>query len=455
MKKKILIIISSKYYIKYLTLNSFQILKKKYDVIFALKKNIYKNKKNYKFYELNSNNNLILRYFDLIRLRSLSKIKSLTIPLLLRFPTFQYYKTIFHEKNHTFPLLYYFKDFFIKKIFYLILSNFLLFKLYKKFLLIKIKDKTEIDILIEKIKPDLIIYPTHFIEPDMIYINRSSQIVNSKTYFIVDNWDNLTSKAAVIKKADYLGVWGEQSKQHAIKYYNYKPKDIFLLGNNRIDKYFQYRKKKYKNIININKPYILFLGTNLLFREELNCLKILDQKINQKKLSLNLKIVYRIHPQLQENLRKEFKNVKLKNIKINTPEKKISFLKTKNLFKNKNQSKEYFPLIQNAKYLMGMTVTTVTLEGFIFGKNYILLDCFDEQTVHVSNTINKYSEYHKGIEKIEIFKKVRTFDDLFKFIKVNKKKINQKKIDKQIDYFYYNKNKNYQKKIVDSVNKIL
>ena len=67
MKKKILIIISSKYYIKYLTLNSFQILKKKYDVIFALKKNIYKNKKNYKFYELNSNNNLILRYFDLIR----------------------------------------------------------------------------------------------------------------------------------------------------------------------------------------------------------------------------------------------------------------------------------------------------------------------------------------------------------------------------------------------------
>ena len=104
---------------------------------------------------------------------------------------------------------------------------------------------------------------------------------------------------------------------------------------------------------------------------------------------------------------------------------------------------------------MGMTVTTVTLEGFIFSKNYILLDCFDKQTVHVSNTINKYSEYHKGIEKIEIFKKVRTFDDLFKFIKVNKKKINQKKIDKQIDYFYYKKNKNYQKKIIFKENKIL
>ena len=318
-KKKVLIIISSKYYIKYLTLDSFQILKKKYDVFFALKKKSFKKEKNYKFYELNCNNKLILRYFDLIRLRYLKKIKSLTIPLLLRFPTFQIYKKVFFEKNHFSPLLFYFKNFFIKKIFYLILSNFLFFELYKKFLSIKIKKKTELDILIEKIRPHLIIYPTHFIEPDMIYINRSAQLINSKTYYIVDNWDNLTSKAAMLKKADYLGVWGEQSKQHAIKYYNYRPKDIFLLGNNRIDKYFHYRKKKYRNIINIKKPYVLFLGTNLLFREELKCLKILDQK------NLNLKIIYRIHPQLQENYRKEFTNIKFKNVEINIPEKKFYF----------------------------------------------------------------------------------------------------------------------------------
>ena len=168
--------------------------------------------------------------------------------MLLRFPTYQYYKTIFFEKSHTFPILYYLKNFFIKKMFYLILSNYLFFKLYKKFLLIKIKKKTEIETSIEKVKPNLIVYPTHLIEADMIYINRSAKLINSKTYFIVDNWDNLTSKAAMLQKSDYLGVWGEQSKHHAVKYYNYNPKNIFLLGNNRIDKYFEYRKKKYKNI---------------------------------------------------------------------------------------------------------------------------------------------------------------------------------------------------------------
>ena len=100
---------------------------------------------------------------------------------------------------------------------------------------------------------------------------------------------------------------------------------------------------------------------------------------------------------------------------------------------------------------MGMTVTTVTLEGFIFGKSYILLDCFDEQNSYVSNIINKYSEYHKGIDKVEIFKRVKTYSDFFNFLKKGNKKISQKKIDKQTNFFYYNKITNYQLKILKTV----
>ena len=455
MKKKILVIISSKQYSKYLTLKSFQKLKKKYDVFFAVKKNGNKKKNKFYFYKLNSNNKHILRYLDLIRLRSSKKIRSLTSPLLFRFPTFRFYKTVFFEKNHKFPLLIYLRSFLIKNVLYFIFSNFFFFKIYEKFLLKKIKEKTEIEILIEKIKPDLIIFPTHYIEADMIYINRSAKLSKSKTFYIVDNWDNLTTKAAMLQKANYLGVWGEQSKKHAIKYYNYKSKDVFLLGNNRIDKYFTYRKKKYKNIIRINKPYILFLGTNLLFREELKSLQILDEKISQNNFNLNLKIIYRFHPQLSEKFRSDFFKIKFKNIEINIPRGKFSFLGEKNLIRQKTQSKDYFPLIQNARYLMGMTVTTVTLEGFIFGKSYILLDCLDKQNSHVSNIINKYSEYHKGIDKVEIFKRVKSYSDFFNFLNKGNKKISQKKIDKQINFFYYNKITNYKLKILKTVDKIL
>ena len=44
LKKKILVILSSEYYNKYFNLNSFQKLDKKYDLIFALKKKIFKKK---------------------------------------------------------------------------------------------------------------------------------------------------------------------------------------------------------------------------------------------------------------------------------------------------------------------------------------------------------------------------------------------------------------------------
>ena len=453
-KKKILVILSSKYYNKYLDLNSFRNLENKYDVIFALKESHFKKKNNFMYYRLNSNSKYVIRYLFLIQLRSLKKIKSLITSLLFRFPTYKFYKIFFYEKNHKSPFLFYIKYFFLKKIFYKILSYFPFFQLYKKFLFFKIKKKTEIDFLIEKIKPHLIIYPTHFLEAEMVYINRSAELSNSKTFYIVDNWDNLTTKAAMLKKADYLGVWGEQSKKHAINFHNYKSKNIFLLGNNRIDKYFQYRKKKYPNILKIKKPYILYLGSTFLFREELECLKILDKKIDKFKLNYNLKIIYRLHPQLDKNFKKEFTKIKFKNIHINFPSNDFSHIKDRNLKRNKIQSRDYFPLIQNAKYLMGMLITTVTIEGFIFGKNYIILDFVDEKNAHISNILKKFSEHPKGIDKIEICKRVKTYDEFFKYINKRNKKIGQKKIDKQVNYYYYNQINNYQMKIMQCVDKI-
>ena len=146
----------------------------------------------------------------------------------------------------------------------------------------------------------------------------------------------------------------------------------------------------------------MYLGSTFLFREELECLKILDKKIDKFKLNYNLKIIYRLHPQLDKNFKKEFTKIKFKNIHINFPSNDFSHIKDRNLKRNKIQSRDYFPLIQNAKYLMGMLITTVTIEGFIFGKNYIILDFVDEKNAHISNILKKFSEHPKGIDKIEI-----------------------------------------------------
>ena len=55
---------------------------------------------------------------------------------------------------------------------------------------------------------------------------------------------------------------------------------------------------------------------------------------------------------------------------------------------------------------MGLTVTTVTLEGFIFGKHYLLLDCMNGKNAHISDTIKKYSEYQKELIKLIFLKEL-------------------------------------------------
>ena len=134
LKKKILVILSSEYYNKYFNLNSFQKLDKKYDLIFALKKKIFKKKNKFRFYKLDRNNKYIIRYLKLIKLRSLRKIPSLYTSLQFSFPSYKTYKSLFFQKDHKFPFLFYIKNYFFINILFKILSNFPFFQFYKKFL---------------------------------------------------------------------------------------------------------------------------------------------------------------------------------------------------------------------------------------------------------------------------------------------------------------------------------
>ena len=56
---------------------------------------------------------------------------------------------------------------------------------------------------------------------DLVRICENSK---TKTYFIIDNWDNLSSKTVFIKKPDFIGVWGKQNKKPCQRNSGYKKK---------------------------------------------------------------------------------------------------------------------------------------------------------------------------------------------------------------------------------------
>jgi hypothetical protein len=462
-KKKILIFLPGTTYLKYLHTDAFRDLKKDFRIVLALnhkRKKTFENKYLKKidyFYSIDKFlKNFIIRYLDLIRIRTKKIIPSFKVPLYFRFPSYKFFLIIYNDKKNLFPFMVYLKKFYFRSIFYKILSRSFFFILYKKFTEFLLNKNNEINKIIELEKPNLIIYPTHFIEADLLIILKKCEKDKINNFFIIENWDNLTTKAAISIKPKNLGVWGRQSKNHALDNFNYNSKNVFPLGNCRIHEYFKFRKKNYKNLKFTKKPYFLFLGTNVLFREEINFLKKLDSYLADN--GTELSGVYRIHPQLSSQFINEAKTLKFKKILVDNPINQRIKNTNKSDYRKKFQHKEYFPLIKNAEFLIGLTVTTVTLEGFIFGKDYYLINTSQSD---VSNMINNFSNYYHGIEKINLFHKFNNYDLFFKhFQKLlhNKnviRKLNQTSIDKKIDYFYFNKNKNYSQNLNNIIKKII
>ena len=70
----------------------------------------------------------------------------------------------------------------------------LVYTFYKKNVIDKYPIDKELYRVINKINPELIMYPSHCFEPETIKLVRISKKIGSKILFIIDNWDNLSSK---------------------------------------------------------------------------------------------------------------------------------------------------------------------------------------------------------------------------------------------------------------------
>ena len=80
---------------------------------------------------------------------------------------------------------------------------------------------------IAKIKPDLVVYPTNAFEPLVSEIPIICKNYKVKSYFLIDNWDNLSSKSILINQPDYISVWGKQTANHAKRFKVYHQKNIY------------------------------------------------------------------------------------------------------------------------------------------------------------------------------------------------------------------------------------
>jgi hypothetical protein len=311
--------------------------------------------------------------------------------------------------------------------------------------------------LLEKIKqvhPDIVIFPSSAYDPIGLDLIRISKEIGFRTLFLVDNWDNLSSKSVFWKLPDFLAVWGEQSKLHATNIQEMPAERVFIIGTPRFQKYYDIEFVKERSRFNF--PYILFCGCNLPF-DELSTLKQLDYIVSKHSdVFKNTKILYRPHPwRAPRECFDLFNKLDFKKVEIDP--------QVADAYYRKGNSKEFLPdlnyypiLLKNALFVVG-PLTTMLIESLICGKEVLAL-AYDDG-VHISSPHNAYRYYphFRGIDRIKglfLCEKIKEIEGDILGMMMREEKTDLFEIRKSLQYFVFNDSESYAnrlKQIVDGI----
>jgi hypothetical protein len=466
--KKIIICLPSDYYKKYFDSDAFLKLEQKYDVTYILNKDKYKSKppnnKKIVFYKTSTFSDInYMRFIHLSMIKNRDKSKTFNYQFRRWYPNLYDYfqrsrqlnwETKKYKNSNYFilmTLIVYFSKLFPRRLKIKFLSMPLVYSFYKKNVIDKYPIDKELYKIINKINPELIMYPSHCFEPETIKLVRISKKIGSKILFIIDNWDNLSSKTVFLEKPDAVTVWGKQSMNHAIEIQGIKKKDIFYLGSPKFDQYFLNRKKKYKKIFNFK--YVLFVGVLQPFNE-IEPLRAIDKEISSnKKLYKGLKLIYRPHPGREYLIRKASKE-KFKNVIFDPM--MLAFIKKKDK-KFLLPKKDYYEgLISNSSFLVG-GLSTVVLEALIYNKRYHFFSYPEKFNLTDPKKLYSNAAHYNEINKISYLSQCKDINNLGnEFRALFKKKLNYKSdVINELSYFYNYQNLNYRDKIFQIAKKIL
>ncbi|MBF0239115.1 MAG: hypothetical protein HQM12_15560 [SAR324 cluster bacterium] len=464
MKRKILIYISSNLYIRnYISTNVFAPLEAQYECYYLLTEGVQQNDfiKNHPRFlgAIKMEANSLQRHhrlFNVLMWRHRNRSRSfyfrflrlIHIDLLLRRE-----KGLGYLKNWIKFLVRLIRD---KEIFYcFILGNKWIFDALFNSLFYSIPIHADLNKHILSVHPDLIIFPSSAYDPIGNDIIRIATALSVPTFFLIDNWDNLSSKSVYYIKPDFLGVWGPQSKEHAKTIHDFSESRIYCLGTPRFDKYYELASQQLES--HFNFEYVLYVGCAIAF-DEATSLKLLNDEITgNPDIYGNLKIIYRPHPWRQPRDIEDYVDESKLTAIIIDPQIKPQYQKTGG-DKHFQPDLGYYPsLLSNARFIVG-PLTTMLIEAMIFYKKILVITYNDG--IHFTSPHNayKYYEHFRGLDKVEgltFAGNTNQFPLLFRKLFHDNTMLDKNKLEKDLKYFLFNDESSYSQRLVGSVDTIL
>jgi hypothetical protein len=305
---------------------------------------------------------------------------------------------------------------------------------------------------------DLVLHPSNAYEstgPDLV---RATRRTRTRVLALIDNWDNLSSKTVLWAHPDHLGVWGEQSRQHAITIQGMAPDRISVLGTPRFDGYFTARTAPPPSPYPF--PYVLFVGAALAV-DELAVLRMLDEEIAESPdVYGELRIVYRPHPWQQPRaVPADFDPADFQHVLLDVQLEDAARDGLIGLERNDLQPDLdwYPPLLTNARLVMG-PLTTMLLEGSLCHRPVLALAHDDGLHFTTPSQALKWYRHFEGIEAIEglhLCHDLSGLPQLFRHLVTDAAPPDPVRIDRSVAFLLHHDGRPYGERLLETVERIL
>ena len=151
---------------------------------------------------------------------------------------------------------------------------------------------------LKQVNPDLILYTTlggGIGLSDVIQV--ASDSISAKTLVLIDNWDNIYSKAVFNFSPDQVAVWNQRAKDFAFEVHHVPNENISVLPSFRLNHLIEGFQKE-----SSRPSYVLFAGGSMHISFDARWLKTLHEEL--AKINPTLPLKYLPHPMNYQNLPK-------------------------------------------------------------------------------------------------------------------------------------------------------
>jgi hypothetical protein len=308
---------------------------------------------------------------------------------------------------------------------------------------------------LERSQPDLVLLSTNAYEGIGMDLVRLTKGTATRSLFVVDNWDNLSSKTVLWAQPDHLAVWGAQTREHAIEIQGMPASAVSVVGTARFDAYYAARVTSPPTPYPF--PYVLFVGAATA-NDELAVLRLLEKTLASRSEQDGLRIVYRPHPWQQPRaVDAAFEPSEFAHVLLDQQFAEDAPARSGDQRDFQPDLGWYPALLANARLVMG-PLTTMLLEGSVCRRRVLALAHDDGIHFTTPSRTYRWFRHFEGTDSIEGFSVCHDLADLpdrFLRLAADTTPLDPERVDTSVDRFVHHDGRPFAMRLLETVDAVL